>query len=208
MSAENRCSDTGLACFGRVVASASHEFKNHLATIREKAGLLSDLLAMSARGREVDPARLAGLAADIQQRTVEADEAVKRLNSFAHSVDTLLCEVNVDAHVQLAVGLFARLAAQRGVTVDVDATSGVELSTSSFALLQTLFACLDAATAVAGSGATLRVSVAAVGRGARIGFAGTVPQEVPDVAPLLEMLNAELVTGPEVGLELRLSIGA
>lgn len=198
--------ECGVACFSKVAASVSHEFKNHLATIREKAGLLSDMLAMQARGREVDPARLAAIAADIQQRTADADDVVKRLNAFAHSADHPVGEVSVEEYVRLAVGLFSRLAAQRSVTLSVTSFEDISLSTRPYALLQTLLACLDAVTLNAPEGATVTVEAVQNADGAAVRFSGGSGQDVPDIAPVLESLAASLVVESESTIVLRLPL--
>lgn len=203
MSADNG-SDAGLVCFGRMTASVSHEFKNHLATIREKAGLLTDLLTLAARGREVDFERLAGIAADIQQRTADADAVVKRLNAFAHSTDNPLAEVPVDESVELTLNLYARLAAMRGVSFDLQGDAGVVVSTRPFLLMQLLLACLDAVMDSVEDGAQVTVTTRATQEGAEIVFSAGGGGQASQMAELLDALSATAVAEAGSGLVLRL----
>jgi len=46
--------DDSLRFFGKIVASISHEIKNVMAIINEKAGLIKDLTLMAEKGVESD----------------------------------------------------------------------------------------------------------------------------------------------------------
>ncbi|SKA69749.1 hypothetical protein [Desulfobaculum bizertense] len=186
-----------LTCFGKVAASVSHEFKNHLATIREKAGLLSDLLAMQARGKDVSLARITQLALDVQKRTVHADEAVKRLNRFAHSVDHLREEVNMTEAVELATGLFFRLATMRGVELKVQPADDVMVLGSPFAIQQMLLACLDACTLTMSEHSVLGIGLLKKDGDAVVRFEGCKTVESAPLVALTQAQHARCDSGPD-----------
>ncbi|MGD8291766.1 MAG: sensor histidine kinase, partial [Desulfobacterales bacterium] len=79
--------EMGLQFFGRISASVSHELKNVLAIVNENAGLLEDLACMANRGKPIDPSRLIKMADAVKKQVGRADEILKNMNRFAHSID-------------------------------------------------------------------------------------------------------------------------
>ena len=73
--------------FGNVSAAISHEINNRIAIINEKAGLLEDLAAMMAQGKEVDPQRFEVQSRKIVEQIKLARKNVQDLNRFAHSAE-------------------------------------------------------------------------------------------------------------------------
>ena len=53
----NRLREMQLAFIGKLMASLSHENKNHLAIIKESCGLIEDLLMIEEPGQPADPDR-------------------------------------------------------------------------------------------------------------------------------------------------------
>lgn len=107
------------AFFGQVTASVTHEIKNHLALINEYNGLMADLLAAQARGRELDPQRLAGLSAEVRRQVRQAGEIVGQLNRFAHSVDGPAEEVDLGELVATFTALSARRAQRHRIELSL-----------------------------------------------------------------------------------------
>lgn len=77
----------GLAFFGALAASVTHELNNVLSTVDQVSGLLGDLVTGAAAGGAVDPRRLATLRGRIDRQVRRGIEIVQHLNSFAHSLD-------------------------------------------------------------------------------------------------------------------------
>jgi signal transduction histidine kinase len=194
-----------LRFFGAVSASISHEIKNVLAIIRERAGLIEDLLELgAASGRPPDPERLRTLAARIQDQTVRADGIVKAMNRLAHSVDHDRSSVDLGDLVALVATLSTRRASQAGVTLDLpDPGSApavpVTISSSPFVLLHALWLCLGAAIASPGAGSRIELDVSSVPAGAAITLRGIDAVaaaahellEPPEVRDLLRFLGLE-----------------
>lgn len=167
------CNDPShLRFFGTVTASVSHELKNVLAIVNENAGLIEDVLAMAAKGRDPDPARLLKAVQAIQAQIRRGDTIIKGLNRFAHSVDEPRAAMVVDQALELAVGLTARMAAMRGVNVTfAPSADSIMVKSAPFAFQQLMWHCLDGATAGAADramGVDIRVESAASGAVIRI----------------------------------------
>jgi signal transduction histidine kinase len=197
--------DAGLQFFGKMSASISHELKNALAVINENAGLLDDLTLMAAKGVPMDPARLKRLAEAVIKQIRRADDIVKNMNRFAHSVDEPIKAVNVVEVLEVMRELSARLAAMRSVTVDLR-PSGAPLliRTRPFFLQNVIWLCLDFAMILAGSRGAIVLSAEEEKGVVRIRFTGvenlrkTPSPEFPGERerPLFELLGAQCMTDP------------
>lgn len=99
---------------GRLTAQATHEMQNILATIRETAGLMDDLLAMGG-GEFAHAERFKKGLGVVAQQVERGMELSEQLNYCAHSPEPSPagCEVN-DALRSLCV-LYTRIAAGRRV---------------------------------------------------------------------------------------------
>lgn len=174
-----------LRFFGNVAAAISHEINNKLAVINEKAGLLGDLAAMLARGREVDPERFDTQSRKIIDQVRLAKQIVERLNRFAHSVDTEVTTFDVQDLLEFVVSLYARKAAAAEVELSVELADRQVTVTASPFVLQTLIGRgLDIALAGADESGAVSVSATASDRGVHVRYAGlagvTEPIELPD----------------------------
>ncbi|NNG12481.1 MAG: hypothetical protein HKM88_04445 [Halobacteria archaeon] len=188
-----------LRYFGKVTASISHELKNVLAILNEHAGLLQDLTAMAEQGQPLDVARIQRLSATMLTQIGRGDMIVKRMNRFAHSADHDFETVVLDELVTMVVALFGRIAATRGVAVEVkDDASGVSITTHPFVLETLLGSLLDRLTAEAPGIATLSIGVRLQNATCQIRIEGLEKQaravarvlESDDLKALFEALQA------------------
>lgn len=136
----------GLAFFGKMSASISHEIKNYLAIINEKAGLCGDLFLMADKGRPLDTEMIRELAQNIVQQVKRADGVVKKLNRLAHSIDEPLCDLDLNETVELLVALCHRFAASNRVNIEMSLpSSAVHVESSPFFLMDMMFYYMDQA---------------------------------------------------------------
>jgi signal transduction histidine kinase len=144
---------------GRVTASATHEIKNELAVINEQSRLLQEMLAMARQGREVDPARMEQLIGRVVARVGQADQAVRRLNAFAHTADLERTSTNLEEILAALLRFFERIASLKGVALEFDAgqTHG-DMPIRPILLEQAVWTCLDIAVRQAEKGSKLRMS--------------------------------------------------
>jgi C4-dicarboxylate-specific signal transduction histidine kinase len=134
----------GLQFFGKMSASLSHEIKNALAIINEKAGLLEDFTIMAGQGRPIDPERLKALAGDILRQIQRADGLVKRLNRFAHSADELIRTIDLGETLELIVSIAGRPASMQEARVElIPSDQPVRVDTKPFFLENLIWSCLS-----------------------------------------------------------------
>lgn len=198
----------GLDFFGRVTASATHDIKNELAVINEQSHLVQELLEMAMQGRETDPARLGELIGRVIVRVGRADQAVKRLNAFAHSAERDKTACDVRQALDLVVRLFTRLAGLKGVTLEMAESSGssLQLQAPPIVLEEAMWAALQAAVAAAVKGTRLGVELSGGAGSAVMLFRGSFdnrPQ--PPAAEVLEPLGATVSCGDDF-LELTIPV--
>ena len=133
----------GIRFFGEMSASISHEIKNVFAIVNENAGLLADLVSMSARGMPLSTERLEGLAQSMARQVSRGDRIVKGMNRFAHSADHPEEIVDVGETIQFITDLAARLIAMRGPAPYIESPPApVRLETNRFFLENLIWNCL------------------------------------------------------------------
>ena len=163
--------ETGLQFFGRISASISHELKNVLAIVNENAGLLEDFTLMADRGKPIDPARLKIMAAAVKRQVGRADEIIKNMNRFAHSIDQTTTTVDLDQMFKLFIALTARFAAMRGVRVDLQLpASPLKIPTAPYYLMNLLWLCLDFCMSASGDDKRVELVVAETENSVRIRY--------------------------------------
>jgi len=152
--------ETGLQFYGKITASVSHEIKNVLAIINENAGLLEDFTIMADRGKSIDPARLKMMAAAVQKQVGRADGILKNLNRFAHSIDEIFTDVDLNQTIEQCMALTERFAAMRGVKVDLQLPEiPISIQTAPFFLTNLLWLCLDFCMTASGDKKHLELAV-------------------------------------------------
>jgi signal transduction histidine kinase len=165
--------ESGLQFFGKMTASISHELKNVLAVINENAGLLEDLALMADKGMPLEPERLKALAGKIMSQIQRADGIIRNTNTFAHSVDESVRQIDLGELLNLLVALSNRFAAMRGVTLELKfSQSPLSIRTNQFFLENLMWLCLDFAMDAAGEGKTVVLSTEKTGNVALIRLAG------------------------------------
>jgi signal transduction histidine kinase len=208
-------SEAGLRFFGVMSASVSHEIRNKLAVINEKAGLVEDIAVAMRSGRAPDPDRLEMQAQRIVDQIRQANRIVRALNRLAHSTDEADATVDVAELVALVVELYGRKAAMAQMVIEAEAPTGeIEVRTNPFLLANAIGLCLDSAMANAGGSRALRVIAEGDGDGVSIrirGLEGDVDSgggpatDRAGLGSLLETLGSDLAVDRESG-DLVLSI--
>ncbi len=164
-------SQTGLQFFGRMSASISHEIKNVLAIINENAGLLEDFSLMADRGVPIDPGRLKTMAEKVKLQISRADGIIKNMNRLAHSIDETITTVDLNQTIELVIDLTARIAAMRGVKVDLQLPgSPLTIPTAPFFLMNLLWLCLDFSMSASGDEKRVELVVEETENSVRIRF--------------------------------------
>lgn len=123
--------ETGLQFFGKLSAAVSHDLKNVLAIINEKAGLLEDFCHMARHGMAIDIDRIDAVTAQVKGQVARADEIIRCFNRFAHSTDEPVAPTDLGASLTTLIQLAQRPLASLGVTVAVQLSDDPVMITTS-----------------------------------------------------------------------------
>jgi len=184
--------------FGNVSAAISHEINNRFAVVNEKAGLLQDLAAMMAKGKEVDPERIGLESSKIAEQVRLAKVVVGNLNRFAHSVDVEQAEVDVSEMIGFVAALYTRKAEMADARLEiVEPGENALVATSPFAFAALIGRGIESALSRIGESGVVTIGAQAVDGGVRVRFGGlegvAEPLEFPEgleIPALAESLGA------------------
>ena len=148
--------EAGLRYFGMMTASISHEIKNVLAIINENAGLMGDLTQMMIKNGAVDLERIHSLTGRFGTQVTRADNIIRNLNQFAHSIEEPVKEIDLRESLELTVALSQRFSAMREVAIDLNLPdTSVNVKTNPFFLSNLIWLCIDYMMDVAEKGKTV-----------------------------------------------------
>lgn len=144
---------------GRLTAGATHEMQNILATIRESAGLMEDLLAAGGEGFAHAERFKKGLG--VLSSQVERGMALsEQLNYCAHAPEDSPAGAEVNEAMRALAGLYRREAARRRVQLVVaPGRSGLRTALRGLEAMALLGQALDLALPLLPKGAQLMLSV-------------------------------------------------
>jgi len=112
---KDRLREMQLAFVGKLMAGLSHEFKNHLAIIKELNGLIEDLLLLEEPGQSTNSERYKKIISGINERIAQAAEMCSFLSGFSHRMDQPLSSLSVTDVLQEKIYLLRRFAQQKQV---------------------------------------------------------------------------------------------
>ncbi len=117
---EDELRDNHLAFIGKILSTVTHEFQNHLAIIKESAGLMGDILSIDS---SVDPAkreRYQKIINSIEARVAKASGMTQQLNYFGHRLDLPIAQFDMNELLSEELRLLERLAAQKQLALSMD----------------------------------------------------------------------------------------
>lgn len=114
---KDRLREMQLAFIGKLMAGLSHDFKNHLAIIKELNGLIEDLLLLDETRQPADIERYKKIITGINERIAQAAEMCRVLSGFSHRMDQPLSSLSVTDVLQEKIYLLRRFAQQKQVEV-------------------------------------------------------------------------------------------
>lgn len=100
---------TGLRFFGAITASVTHELNNKLNILEQLNGLISDRIASSEDGK-IPVERLESIFQKSEKHILHSIEILRKMNSFAHSVDQSDVVFDVGEVTGLITSLMERFA--------------------------------------------------------------------------------------------------
>ncbi len=115
---------------------------------------------MQKQGKAVDPARFETLSQKIQHQVARADDIIKRLNRFSHSVDETCMTVDLADTIEFMIAICARLTAGRRKKLDlIRPEQPITLVTNLFGLENILWHCFDFAMSAAGDSPSISIGL-------------------------------------------------
>ena len=140
---EQELHEKGLAFFGAITASVSHELNNVISIIDQTAGLLQDLLIGAQHGRPISEERLQRMADNVRNQTERGIGIIKRFNTFGHSADDPVREFELNSLIENLTELNQRFALMKKTSLDFQpADEPLSITNSPFLLQQLLFLCI------------------------------------------------------------------
>jgi C4-dicarboxylate-specific signal transduction histidine kinase len=215
VSEEKLLREKGLAFFGSVTASFSHEINNVMAIIAELSGLMEDLLRVADQEHPPPLERFKGISERIGAQVKRGEQMIKRLNRFAHTMDEPVKTIDATHLLEDLVALSERPRTRRRARLETRFPEETILLVSNpFLLQQAIFSCIELVLAASRDNQLLRLILEKQDGGARITVSGEDPIVKTDEAALsfLPMLMQELGGKVEVistgngGLSLVLSL--
>lgn len=139
----------GLSFFGVISASVSHELNNVISIIDQTNGLLADLLVGTTHGAEIKTEQLQRIAERIDNQTARGVRIIKRLSMFAHSVDELEKEFDINELVENITALSRRFANLQKIELSLElAEEPIMIINNPFLVQHLLFLVIQEATQV------------------------------------------------------------
>jgi signal transduction histidine kinase len=147
-----------VAFMGKVTAGVTHELKNVLAIIRESAGLMEDLLALSGDASFPLRDKFSTVLSKIGDQVVRGVDLTSRLNTFAHLPDETTSGLDLNEVAEQVVCLSQRFARLRGISLNVQPQEqSVIIVTNPLEIQMLLFQCVETLVKVSGKGSTITV---------------------------------------------------
>jgi nitrogen-specific signal transduction histidine kinase len=116
---ERSLSETQFAFIGKVLATFSHEIKNHLAIIKEYSGLIYDLIELR-KSPEKDPEQYISTVKSINAQIDRTLSLISYLNRFSHRMDHQFSTFNINDTLEELFILLHRLINQKKVIIQSD----------------------------------------------------------------------------------------
>ena len=197
-----------IAFMGKITAGITHEMNNVLAIIRESAGLMEDIFAISKEGPLPHKEKLDQALARIEGQVSRGVELNKELNRFAHSMDSPEADLKIDellVHIQALNARFARIR-QVELNVQMPSSAG-QIRTNPFLLLQLFCSCLESCLEWTEAGGQVELSHDNIDGGPAIQMLATslrspgdqsgslsenLPTALKELDPLAQALNVRL----------------
>ena len=108
-----------LRFLGKILAGFTHEIKNHLAIIKESAGLMGDMIKMG-KSAESASGQYLEIVQSIEEQIAKALVHFTYLNRFSHRMDTPFSTFNVNESLEELTALLHRFANQKRISLEKD----------------------------------------------------------------------------------------
>jgi nitrogen fixation/metabolism regulation signal transduction histidine kinase len=193
----------GLSFFSTSNRLISHELKNILAIISETLGLIDELIELSDTGMKLDPGKLRTLSKSVIEEIDRANSIIRSMNSFAHSVDEFITEVDINNTVALIIKISKLNPSSKNVKIHFEETDQLILQTSPFFLGTLIHNAIDFACLCTGPKKKIEISALQSSNVVKIIFSGL--EEIKGIFPtskdevLAKAISAKIMLNPPTG---------
>jgi signal transduction histidine kinase len=194
----------GFSFFGMTNRLISHEVKNILAIISETSGLMYELVELSEKGMPLPPDKLRSLSGSMIEDVERANRIIRNMNTFAHSVDDFIREVDIREIVGLMMEVCPLDSTLRKTELNLVGGDACVIYTSPLFLENLLFHAINFSLRHPGPGKKIGISIDSKDSRTRIalsGLASHITGEFPTrkEALLAAALSAEITFEPNRG---------
>lgn len=139
MESENKVDVTflHLRFIGKILAGFTHEIKNHLAIVKESAGLIGDMIQLG-KSVQNDSGQYLEIVRSIEEQIDRSTVHFTYLNRFSHRMDTPLTTFSVNDSIEELAALLQRFANQKKITIEKDLQQDLDPVHSNPSMLQFL----------------------------------------------------------------------
>ena len=135
--------EAGLAFFGAITASVTHELNNVMAVINELTGLLDDLLYGAGQGMPIDAEKLRSVQERLAKQVDRGRTIIKRLNKYAHTTDRPVVEYDLMEILGNLTDICRRFADMKKVRLESTfPAEPTKVSGNPFAMQHAVYLCL------------------------------------------------------------------
>jgi phosphoglycerate-specific signal transduction histidine kinase len=133
-----------IAFIGKIIADFTHEINNHLALIKESAGLISDICkGKKSIDKKEMPYVIESLEA-IENQIHRSVNFINYFNRFAHRMDNLKATFNLNSVIEELFELLKRYSNRKKVSLQYSLPSNLpEINNSPFIVQFALFYAID-----------------------------------------------------------------
>ncbi|TFG36624.1 MAG: HAMP domain-containing histidine kinase [Nitrospirales bacterium] len=108
-----------LRFIGKILAGFTHEIKNHLAIVKESAGLRGDMIQLG-KSTQDDSGQYLEIVQSIEEQIEKSTTHFTYLNRLSHRMDTPLSTFSVNDSIEELAALLQRFANQKKIMIEKD----------------------------------------------------------------------------------------
>jgi|SRR5208337_3247845 len=131
-----------LSFIGKVLSVFSHDINNHLAILKESAGLIGDLIEFGKTSSRKDLKEILKITQSIKNQIEQATYFCDKLNGFGHGMEKPLSTFNIHECIEELMVLLNRFINQKMIRIEKDFTANMPLIYSNPLKVQFLMFCL------------------------------------------------------------------
>ena len=131
-----------LSLIAKIIASFTHEVKNHLAFIKESAGLVGDIMESRKSLTKQDVQQSLNVLQSVKDQIGKTSDLCNYLNRFAHRMDKPFSTFGVNETLEELLVLLHKLSSQKRIILERDFDKNLPAIHSDPAKLQFLIFCI------------------------------------------------------------------